>query len=155
MPLRADMTQRLSIKGIIASLCVMAVLLVIAGLYVTSDDRSVLLPAHSDFAYRSRTGIPLLLHMTWKTPNVPAHFQPYLASWIRNNPHWKYAYWTDESARTLVAYKFVNLSSMEQNQRFVSPLTHLHTYLDIHSTSRSSIHTPRAYIAPTSFATAF
>ena len=63
------------------------------------------LPQLTDFAYRSRSGIPLILHLTWKTTSVPAQFQYYLASWIKNNPHWKLAYWTDISSRALVAEK--------------------------------------------------
>ena len=63
------------------------------------------LPRHTDFAFHSRSGIPLVLHLTWKTTSVPANLHRYLASWIKYNPHWKIAYWTDASSRALVAEK--------------------------------------------------
>jgi hypothetical protein len=47
--------------------------------------------------------IPRILHQTWKDADVPREFGDWQRSWLRHNPDWEYRFWTDASARRLVA----------------------------------------------------
>ena len=44
-----------------------------------------------------------ILHQTWKDADVPRAFGDWQRSWLRHNPGWEYRFWTDASARRLVA----------------------------------------------------
>jgi mannosyltransferase OCH1-like enzyme len=52
------------------------------------------------------TGIPRLIHQTWKDDHLPASLAPYSAAWKALHPGWSYVLWTDESTRTFVADYF-------------------------------------------------
>ncbi|XP_053399462.1 uncharacterized protein LOC128557031 [Mercenaria mercenaria] len=50
-----------------------------------------------------------IIHQTWKTTDIPHHYIEWIKTWIKNHPDWKYMFWTDESARKLIADKYSHL----------------------------------------------
>ena len=46
--------------------------------------------------------IPHIIHQSWKTKRLPTTLRPYVSSWIRLHPSWKYRMWTDDDCRELV-----------------------------------------------------
>lgn len=53
--------------------------------------------------------IPKIIHQTWKNIEVPARFVPWIKSWIKNHPDWKYMLWTDGKARKLIEERYPKL----------------------------------------------
>jgi mannosyltransferase OCH1-like enzyme len=49
---------------------------------------------------------PRIIHQTGPTEKIPDRYAPYVKSWIYNNPHWHYRYWSDEENRDLVKSDF-------------------------------------------------
>ena len=65
-----------------------------------------------------QTTIPLLLHQTWKTRDVPLKFQQWRQSWLRNHPHWvKQRVWSDRDNLLLVQNHFPELLTMYKGFR--------------------------------------
>ncbi|XP_052769830.1 uncharacterized protein LOC128209703 isoform X2 [Mya arenaria] len=50
-----------------------------------------------------------ILHQTWKTTDVPAHYVGWMRTWADNHPTWRYMFWTDASARQLIQDKYSHL----------------------------------------------
>ena len=48
-------------------------------------------------------GIPRLIHQTWKSDQIPPHWQPLQQSWRRWHPDWEYRLWTDEDNAAFIA----------------------------------------------------
>ena len=48
-------------------------------------------------------GITRILHQSWKSRELPAHFKHWQGSWRANHPGWEYRLWTDQDNRDLVA----------------------------------------------------
>mgnify|MGYP000623865483 CR=1 FL=1 len=46
--------------------------------------------------------IPMKIHQSWKTKQVPEHWRDYQLSWIANHPHYEYKLWTDEENRAFL-----------------------------------------------------
>jgi inositol phosphorylceramide mannosyltransferase catalytic subunit len=46
--------------------------------------------------------VPLLLHQSWKTDNLPSRFRRWSRTWVRVVPHWEKWLWTDVDNRFLV-----------------------------------------------------
>lgn len=44
---------------------------------------------------RLANGVPKVIHQTWKTSTVPAHWRPSHEAWQRWHPDWTYLLWTD------------------------------------------------------------
>lgn len=58
-------------------------------------------------AYRSRRPrIPLIIHQTWKTKDLPDNFARWSATWRTLNPQFKYMFWDDVTLREFVADKY-------------------------------------------------
>ncbi|KAL4230267.1 hypothetical protein ACF0H5_010653 [Mactra antiquata] len=53
-----------------------------------------------------------IIHQTWKTGDIPQFYVQYMKTWVKNHPGWTYMFWTDESARKLIADKHPELLSM-------------------------------------------
>lgn len=53
--------------------------------------------------------IEKIIHQTWKSTDIPQHYVKWIKTWTKNHPDWKYMFWTDESARKLIADKYSNL----------------------------------------------
>ena len=49
------------------------------------------------------SGIPRIIHQTWKDERVPRELQRFQRTWIDLHPGWEYRLWTDASARAFVA----------------------------------------------------
>jgi inositol phosphorylceramide mannosyltransferase catalytic subunit len=47
--------------------------------------------------------IPKIVHLTWKTRDIPNRWKPAIAGWKRHNPDWKLKLWTDEDNRKYIA----------------------------------------------------
>jgi mannosyltransferase OCH1-like enzyme len=45
------------------------------------------------------SGIPKIIHQTWKTKDVPDHWKKSKDEWQRLHPDWLYILWTDEDIR--------------------------------------------------------
>lgn len=52
------------------------------------------------------TGIPRMLHQSWKDSNLTGNFSRWAGSWRANHPDWDYRLWTDEDNRQLVVDEF-------------------------------------------------
>lgn len=50
--------------------------------------------------------IPRVLHQTWKSPQVPPHWQRYRESWVAHHESWTFRLWTDEDNRELIASRY-------------------------------------------------
>lgn len=50
--------------------------------------------------------IPKIIHQTWKTKEVPPHWQPSQDAWKKYHPDWEYKLWTDEDNRAFVQKHF-------------------------------------------------
>jgi len=46
--------------------------------------------------------IPKIVHLTWKTKNVPAHWKPAIEGWKTHNPDWELKLWTDADNREYI-----------------------------------------------------
>ena len=53
--------------------------------------------------------IPKIVHQTWKNTEIPNKYLKWMKSWAKNHPDWKFMFWTDESARQLIADKHPSL----------------------------------------------
>jgi len=47
--------------------------------------------------------IPRIIHQTWKTPDLPADFRAYSATWQDHNPGWTCRFWSDRDLLEFVA----------------------------------------------------
>lgn len=54
----------------------------------------------------TQDAIPHIIHQSWKNSLIHLIFQPWILSWRRNHPSWKYWFWTDIDLLTLVQKKF-------------------------------------------------
>lgn len=61
--------------------------------------------AFEDFPTRpaEKPVIPHIIHQTYKDEYIPEVFSSYVKSFETKNPSWKYYFWTDKSARQLIA----------------------------------------------------
>ena len=50
--------------------------------------------------------VPLIIHQTWKTSEIPHHWQPHQQSWQRQHPQWEYRLWTDADNRRLIEERY-------------------------------------------------
>lgn len=64
--------------------------------------------------------IPRIIHQTWKTEYVPSQFQNNIRSFIEMNGDYQYFFWTDESARKLIAERHDYLLDTFDN--YVEPI---------------------------------
>lgn len=49
------------------------------------------------------SGIPKIIHQTWKTADIPDKWKPTQAKWKELHPDWVYILWTDESIRAYIS----------------------------------------------------
>ena len=56
--------------------------------------------------------IPHIIHQSWKNSLIHLLFQPWILSWRRNHPSWKYWLWTDIDLIMLVRKKFPQYQSL-------------------------------------------
>lgn len=59
--------------------------------------------------------IPHILHQTYKTASIPSDFVPFVQSFVNHNPNWTYMFWSDESAKQLIADKHPYLLPLWNN----------------------------------------
>jgi len=52
------------------------------------------------------TEFPKIAHLSWKTDELPAHWQPSMDAWKRLHPDWRVILWTDETLRNFVQEQF-------------------------------------------------
>ncbi|XP_045170198.2 uncharacterized protein LOC123532711 [Mercenaria mercenaria] len=64
--------------------------------------------------------IPKIIHQTWKDSFVPTAFHENVRSFIDKNPNFKYYFWTDASARQLIADRHPEL--LETFDNYVEPV---------------------------------
>ncbi|XP_052778283.1 uncharacterized protein LOC128215604 [Mya arenaria] len=50
--------------------------------------------------------IPHILHQTYKSEEIPTHYVPMIKSFLELHPNWTYYFWTEDSARRLLAKKY-------------------------------------------------
>lgn len=70
-----------------------------------------------DFPEDSRNigRIPHIIHQTSKTTCVVQETEEYIQSFVSKNPEWQYYFWTDSSARKLIADKYSELLHVWDN----------------------------------------
>ena len=57
-------------------------------------------------ASKTRSGIPRIIHQTWKDTSVPNKFASWVKSWKKYSPNYQYWFWTDADARKLIEKRF-------------------------------------------------
>lgn len=62
-----------------------------------------------EFPADGPTRIPKIIHQTWKNTQIPDHYVDWIRTWVEKHPDWTYMFWTDDSARNLIAEKFPNI----------------------------------------------
>ena len=50
--------------------------------------------------------IPMIIHQTWRTGEIPELFLPWITSWVDKNPKWEYWFWSDEDIKEFLAVKY-------------------------------------------------
>jgi mannosyltransferase OCH1-like enzyme len=50
--------------------------------------------------------IPKIVHLTWKTRQIPLKWKQTALSWKKNNPDWQIKLWTDDDNRNYIADKY-------------------------------------------------
>ncbi|MBX3584762.1 MAG: glycosyl transferase [Rhizobiaceae bacterium] len=50
--------------------------------------------------------IPHILHQTWKSPEIPERFRPWVESWEEFNPGWRRMFWTDRDLLLFVSQHY-------------------------------------------------
>jgi len=48
------------------------------------------------------SGVPRIIHQSWKTLEIPETLRGYVASWLRQHPKWEYRFWSDTDCRELI-----------------------------------------------------
>lgn len=76
-------------------------------LYVAEIDDDF--PVDDENTYKINPRIPRIIHQTWKNHHVPSSFQDNVRSFVDLNPEYEYMYWTDDSARKLIAERHEEL----------------------------------------------
>ncbi|XP_013420829.1 mannosyl phosphorylinositol ceramide synthase CSH1-like [Lingula anatina] len=52
------------------------------------------------------SGIPMIIHQTWKTRQLPPRFRKWSRSWRRCFPEWELWLWTDESSKRFIYKRY-------------------------------------------------
>jgi hypothetical protein len=52
------------------------------------------------------SGIPLILHQTWRSNDIPEEWRAFQQSWRTHNPAWEVMFWTDAGARNFIATEY-------------------------------------------------
>eukprot|EP00667_Euglena_gracilis_P011019 EG_transcript_11226 len=53
--------------------------------------------------------IPLIIHQSWRSADrIPARFGPWVKSWLKFNPNWRYVFWDDFDNKLLIHTFFPN-----------------------------------------------
>ncbi|XP_052797468.1 uncharacterized protein LOC128229704 [Mya arenaria] len=62
---------------------------------------------HDDFpTVENASPIPHILHQTYKSEIIPEAYVPQINSFLKYHPNWTYYFWSETSARKLIAHKF-------------------------------------------------
>ncbi|XP_045201908.2 uncharacterized protein LOC123555316 [Mercenaria mercenaria] len=56
--------------------------------------------------------IPHIIHQTYSNERIPADLGKHVKTLVKNNPKWKFYFWTDEASRKFVAERFPTLLQM-------------------------------------------
>ncbi|KAL3857853.1 hypothetical protein ACJMK2_012483 [Sinanodonta woodiana] len=56
--------------------------------------------------------IETIIHQSWKTNEVPIHFENFIQSFIKNHASWEYMFWTDNSMRKFIKDHYPNILSL-------------------------------------------
>jgi len=59
--------------------------------------------------YKIDMSIPMIIHQTWKTSDIPEIFQKYQQTWMTNHPGWEYRFYNDHDCRQYVKKKYPEL----------------------------------------------
>ncbi|PRP79027.1 glycosyltransferase family 32 protein [Planoprotostelium fungivorum] len=59
-----------------------------------------------DLLDEAKTGIPHIIHQSWKTRELPFKFEKWSASWRLNNMNWRWVLWTNEDNMALCQRHF-------------------------------------------------
>lgn len=62
----------------------------------------------------TQDAIPHIIHQSWKNSLIHLIFQPWILSWRRNHPSWKYWFWTDIDLLILVKKKVSSVPDINQ-----------------------------------------
>jgi len=63
------------------------------------------------FSNSSTTTIPRIIHQSWRNANIPQRFEPWIRSWLKLNPSWKYVFWEDGDNQQLIQTFFPQFSA--------------------------------------------
>ncbi|XP_052246388.1 uncharacterized protein LOC127855074 isoform X1 [Dreissena polymorpha] len=118
---RLLMTVRVKRRFVVGGCLAVALLLVGVKLFLGVGDE-IIIPGYDqldlnefpdpgiyeaeDFPSDGPSKVEKIIHQTWKTTEIPARYVDWMKSWSRNHPDWTYMFWTDESARALIADKY-------------------------------------------------
>jgi mannosyltransferase OCH1-like enzyme len=64
------------------------------------------------------SGIPKIIHQTWKTKDVPDHWKKSKDEWQRLHPDWLYILWTDEDIRNHIKDHHPDFLELHDNYEY-------------------------------------
>lgn len=64
------------------------------------------------------SGIPKIIHQTWKTKDVPNHWKKSKDEWQRLHPDWLYILWTDEDIRNHIKDHHPDFLELHDNYEY-------------------------------------
>ena len=64
------------------------------------------------------SGIPKIIHQTWKTKEVPDHWKKSKDEWQRLHPDWLYILWTDEDIRNHIKDHHPDFLELHDNYEY-------------------------------------
>lgn len=80
----------------------------------------------------TKLGLPKIIHQTWKTEQVPNHWQISQDEWIRLHPGWTYCLWTDEDIESYVRLTRPHVWSIFQSLTYAIQRVDLFRYFIMH-----------------------
>jgi mannosyltransferase OCH1-like enzyme len=64
------------------------------------------------------SGIPKIIHQTWKDNNIPEKWKKSQKQWINLHPDWKYILWTDEDIRNHISTYHPEFLELHDNYEY-------------------------------------
>jgi mannosyltransferase OCH1-like enzyme len=78
------------------------------------------------------SGLPKIIHQTWKTSQIPEHWQKSQDEWIRFHPGWTYCLWTDEDIETYIRLTRPHAWPLFQSMTYAIQRVDLFRYFIMH-----------------------
>jgi inositol phosphorylceramide mannosyltransferase catalytic subunit len=78
------------------------------------------------------SGIPRIIHQTWKDRNIPEKWRKSHTEWQRLHPDWVYILWTDEDIRNHIEQHHPELLAVHDNYEYAIQRADMIRYVVLH-----------------------